>query len=220
MNIFDHFRQIVRNVPHPVLLEVGANRLEDSLNIIKCFPDYNSKKSYTYIAIEPNPENLDKIDKDFAHRWINIIVGAAISNYVGKAKLYQSSGNVNPNGESWSGSSSILPPKNHLTAHPWCKFEKTTEVKVITLDTLYKFYNLSVVDILWIDTQGSESRIIEGGQTTLCNTRYLYSEYNDHELYEGQKRLDEWLPLLPGKWEVVEKYTDDVLLKNLSFKDD
>jgi hypothetical protein len=55
--------------------------------------------------------------------------------------------------------------------------------------------------------------MIRGGQRTLSRTRYLYTEYSDDELYEGQIGLRKILEMLPD-FRVVELWQDDVLLQN------
>jgi len=37
--------------------------------------------------------------------------------------------------------------------------------------------------------QGAEGDLIAGGQETVANTHYLYTEYSDDEWYEGQPTL-------------------------------
>lgn len=68
-----------------------------------------------------------------------------------------------------------------------------------------------------MDVQGAESDVIAGGQKTLGRTRFIYTEYSDRELYEGQLSLRSILDLLPA-FEVVTLYPreieGDVLLRN------
>jgi hypothetical protein len=47
----------------------------------------------------------------------------------------------------------------------------------------------------------------------LKHTRYLYTEYNNSELYEGCLDLNGILALLPD-WELVHDYNGDALLIN------
>lgn len=95
-------------------------------------------------------------------------------------------------------------------------FEET-EVDCCRFDTYYKKVNPGVVDFIWADLQGAEGDLIDGGQIALTNTRYLYTEYSNDELYQGEIGLQEIINKLPGKWSVVEDYGSDVLLKNESF---
>ena len=47
--------------------------------------------------------------------------------------------------------------------------------------------------------------------------KYLYTEYCDAELYDGEVGRDALCAMLPG-FEMVEDYGGDVLLKNKSLK--
>ena len=59
----------------------------------------------------------------------------------------------------------------------------------------------------------AEVDLIRGGTRVLQSTRYLYTEYNDDELYEGQATLADILELLPD-FRVLELWPEDVLLEN------
>ena len=56
----------------------------------------------------------------------------------GEAEFYQSSGSYEGFTEysEWLQSSSLKTPKNHLEAHPWCKFENKVIVPTRRLDAL------------------------------------------------------------------------------------
>ena len=69
------------------------------------------------------------------------------------------------------------------------------------------------IDFIWADVQGAEGDMIRGGQRALAKTRFLYTEYCNRELYEGQLSLRQMLGLLP-EFEVVRRFPNDVLLEN------
>ncbi|WP_283812796.1 FkbM family methyltransferase [Bradyrhizobium cytisi] len=73
-----------------------------------------------------------------------------------------------------------------------------------------------------MDVQGAESDVIAGGTHTLSNTRFIYTEYSDHELYEGQLSLQGILDLLPD-FELIARYPraaeGDALLRNTRLQD-
>jgi hypothetical protein len=73
--------------------------------------------------------------------------------------------------------------------------------------------NIPLIDFIWADVQGAEGDVIRGGLATFQRTRYFYTEYIDEELYEGQITLDRMIELLP-RWTIVERWSDDVLLRN------
>ncbi len=216
MTIFQHIHEIFRSKQNPTILEIGSCCCEDTYDII-LNANLRSRK-FKYYAFEPEPKNIDIIKKENVYHYITL-VEKAIGSFNGKSKFYQSSGNINPDGPSWHGSGSILEPKNHLDAFPWCKFDTSTEIDVITLDTFFEEQKLDHVDFIWCDVQGAESDVVIGGQKTLAKTHYFYSEFNDNEMYRGQTKLDQWMAKLPGKWLLVEKWPHDVLLKNEDYND-
>ena len=68
-----------------------------------------------------------------------------------------------------------------------------------------------------VDVQGAEQDVIAGAPTILQKTRFLYTEYSNNELYEGQLSLKRLLALLPS-FEVEARYPGDVLLRNRRMK--
>nr|VFK11674.1 MAG: methyltransferase, FkbM family [Candidatus Kentron sp. LPFa] len=81
------------------------------------------------------------------------------------------------------------------------------------LDTWRREQGIDTVDFIWMDVQGAEMDVFRGGANTLARTRYLYTEYNDRELYEGQCTLPQLLDCLKY-FKVLDRYPDDVLLEN------
>jgi hypothetical protein len=71
---------------------------------------------------------------------------------------------------------------------------------------------------MWVDVQGAEDLVFSGGIETLKNTCYVYTEYCNRELYEGQINLNQILELFGNDWKVLYVIGDDVLLENINFK--
>ncbi|EHK54593.1 nodulation protein NoeI [Mesorhizobium alhagi CCNWXJ12-2] len=139
----------------------------------------------------------------------------AISNRNGRIDFHPS--NADGSAKEWDQSGSIRQPKNHLVEHDWVRFDRPISVETRRLDDWCSEADLSRIDFIWMDVQGAESDVIAGGRQTLSNTRFIYTEYSDHELYEGQLSLQAILDLLPS-FEVVTCYPDgvegNVLLRN------
>lgn len=115
----------------------------------------------------------------------------------------------------WTYSSSLRRPKNHLDRYP-VTFGDTIEVETVALDSYAERHGIEAVDFIWADIQGAEGDMARGGRELLARTRYLFTEYSDDEMYEGQATLTELLAMLPG-YRVLELYEDDVLLENTRF---
>ena len=157
----------------------------------------------TIHAFEPDPRNVQPMRENVeVHR-------AAVWGHDGRGSLILSREGW---GREWTHSSSLRQPKNHLQRFP-VTFGETIEVNLVSLDTFTRERGIDVVDLVWADVQGAEGDVVRGGPATLRNTRYLYTEYSDDELYEGQATLAELLELLPD-FRIVERWPEDVLLEN------
>lgn len=137
----------------------------------------------------------------------------ALSNENYYKRLHLSNGRNN-------ASSSLLKPKNHLDLFEDVTFEESLfVVQTMTLDSWFEFIKPRIIDFIWADVNGAEGDLIKGGIETLTNyTRYLYIEFSNKELYEGQLTKEELLLLLPSFYEIGEyNYKGNfgnVLLKN------
>src|SRR5262249_38876283 len=121
----------------------------------------------------------------------------------------------------WDQSGSLRRPKAHRKKWPWCKFKSVITVDVRRLDSWARENAISTIDLIWADMQGAEGDLASGGQATLAKTRYLYVEYSDEEIYEGEPNLEALLGMLPNfslgmmpNFSVIKRYPSDVLLKN------
>ena len=196
------------------VLELGANSGSDTLRMLDVFPEA------TFHCLEPEPRAYALLERHLAGKRAHLYP-VAVAAADGPLRFHQSSGE--PPGyegqipDGWLGSGSIHAPKIHLSEFEWCRFESAITVEGVSLDSWAERNGVGDVDFIWADVQGAERELIEGGRATLARTRYLYTEYSDHELYEGQPTLAELLRLLPG-FAVVKRYSDrhqgDVLLRN------
>jgi 2-O-methyltransferase len=189
-------------VTDPVVIELGACRGEDTAwlsQLGRC------------ISVEPDPRNaVEMIRKNLPVTFYEAAIGA--ENGLGTLWM---SGGQNPYGQLHTASSSIRRPTGHLIKHPSYTFDERVEVQIITLDQIKRQQNLDHVTFIWADIQGSEGDMVSGGQETLKVTDYLYCEYSNEELYQGQPHLEEWIPALPGTWRLLYQWETDVLLQNL-----
>lgn len=182
-----------------VFIELGAHLGEDT-KWMAALPGVHM------IALEPDPRNC------FVVRPYDVTIYPwAISDRLGQAPLLLSDQGY---GRDWTFSSSLKKPKTHLSRHP-VTFGKTVMVKTVTLDWLTA--GLDVIDLIWADVQGAEREMIAGGTVTLKRTRFLYTEYSNCEMYEGQPTLSTILEMLGPDWEAIGIWSEDVLLANTRF---
>lgn len=195
----------------PVILDIGCN---DGSHTLKFLSLFDRAAVYSF---EPDPRAQERFKNKVTDERASLF-DVALAAVDGSADFYVSGGypskeweEVMPKG--WDMSGSIRKPTEHRQAYPWCTFDQKIEVKTQRLDSWCRAEGVDFIDFVWADVQGAEVDLIDGGQTALRQTRYLYTEYSNRELYEGQVRLKAILKLLPD-FEIACRYENDVLLKN------
>ncbi|MCE9619954.1 MAG: FkbM family methyltransferase [Planctomycetes bacterium] len=200
-----------------VVLEIGAHHGWNTAGFLKIFPHAS------IYAFEPEPRAIKKFKANVSSPRIKLFE-TAIGAEDGQAQFHASSGappydtpdiaEDYPDGYDQSGSLRL--PKAHKEIWPWVKFEKTITVPVRSLDSWAKEYKIGPVDFIWADMQGAEGDLIKGGAATLARTRYLYTEYSDEEIYEGEPTLQNLVDMLPN-FTILKRYPDDVLMQNMAW---
>ena len=192
--------------PDPVILEIGCNDGTDTLALLRAMPQA------AIYCFEPDARAIARFKKLLGSNLEKVrLFEVAVSDRTGQIKFHSSGGG--DRSEGWDLSGSIRRPKNHLKEYAWIKFEKTVDVNTCRLDDWCAANGVDHVDFIWMDVQGAEGDVIAGAPKILQKTRFLYTEYSNYELYEGQLPLKPLLALLPS-FEVVTRYPGDVLLRN------
>lgn len=201
------------NKPDPVIFEVGCNDGSDTLEFLRQFP---AARIYCF---EPEPRAIRRF-KQKLHRSMPQVTlfELALSDSDGWMDFHQSDGQNDALPEGWDYSGSICAPKNHITKHPSISFEKTTRVRTTTLDNICSDLGVSHIDFIWMDVQGAEGRVLRGGRGMLPHIDYIYTEYSNEELYEGQLGL-EGLAAELINFDIVVRYPGDVLFRNRRSKE-
>lgn len=194
---------------HPVILELGCNDGSDTQRFLKEFP------GACVHCFEPDPRPLERFS---IHDPRCTLHRLAISAEDGLTDFYLSGGTPpDLRMADWDLSSSIHPPTGHLSAHPWCRFDRKISVPTRSLDSwMSEHPEITMIDFLWADIQGAEGDLIQGGLSTLRNrTRFFYTECYESAMYAGQPTRQEILKLLPD-FECIGVYEGyNILLMNL-----
>ena len=191
--------------PNSLIVEIGAHHGEDTEAFLREYPEA------FVCAIEADPRCIIKLKERLGNHPRCRIYECAISNVNGESDWYQSGGFHNGQ-EDWDYSSSLLKPKCHLDVFPTCTFDKIIQVKTNTLDSIIK----QPVDFLWMDVQGAEHLVFDGAKETLKQTRYIYTECEEIEMYEGEKNL-EGLSTILQDFSPIGFGGSNVLFKNNCF---
>lgn len=208
----EEIMQLVRR-SSPTILDVGCNDGEHTRMFLSLFD-----KAHVF-CFEPDPRAVQRFGTQVVNARAKLFV-TAVGAVDGHANFYQSGGwpsseHATQYPKGWDLSGSIRKPAAHKTVHPWCTFDGQIEVPVVRLDTWAETYMpKGVIDFIWADVQGAEGDLVLGGQEVLKRTKYFYTEYDDHELYEGQSTLEKLRWLLPLEFELLRLYPHDVLFYN------
>ena len=176
-------------------------------------------------CFEPDPRNLSIMEKNGIREISEKLNKMAVSDFIGKSDFYLSSGNApevfsnkDLNDNQWSASNSLKKPKIHLEKVPWCKFDDEIEVECITIDKYCSDNNIEKIEFVWMDVQGAEDLVLKGMSEMSSKIRFIYTEYNDEEVYENSACKQKILDILGGSWKIIHDYGSDILLENNNFK--
>jgi FkbM family methyltransferase len=192
----------------PTILEIGSNFGDTTGWFLETFA------SPTIFCFEPDLRAIARFRSNIGDQSGVLLIETAVGARDGTTKFFMSGGR--PPGNStfdWDASGSIRQPKKVLEAHPWCKFERQIEVSVRQLDSWCMETAIGPIDFIWMDVQGAELDVIEGAEATLAKVRFLYTEYSNLELYQGQPTLKKLLQGL-GRFDVLVRYPNDLLMAN------
>jgi FkbM family methyltransferase len=90
-------------------------------------------------------------------------------------------------------SSSILEPGTHLEINPGVQFGQVIQVTSTTVDQVAGFLRandhaatVDALDLLYMDCQGAEFKILQGAPGMLRQIKYIYTEVMRGDLYKNQ----------------------------------
>jgi FkbM family methyltransferase len=209
-------KEFIRNLKINTFVEIGAHFGTDTADFRQMHPQSR------IVCFEPDPRNVAVMRKAGVDKFCELHA-AALSNTNGEILFYQSSGDSTDlavddylKDHDWSCSSSLKRPTGHLAVHKWITFPTSVIVPCARLDDVESLQGAHI-DFMWVDVQGAEDLVFAGAQETLRRTKYLYTEYCNQELYEGQLNLAQLLILVGPQFRVLCDYGGDVLLENTTY---
>ncbi len=197
--------------PPVAVLEIGAANGWDTQKIYDCI------KPIDYFAFEPDSRNIDSFKAQDVSRYKEVQLFQCAVGAVNSIQEFNASTGYNPHFQcDHTLSGSLKTPKKHLEVFPHAEFKYKINVRVIRLDDFIDLFSIPSIGFIWCDVQGAEDLVIQGGQKALSRTKYLFTEYYEEEMYEGQIGAEEIYRRLPGNWEVMNKWEADILFRNLN----
>lgn len=175
------------------VIHVGAHYGEE-------YADYLAAGISKVVFIEP----CEKAFKELKYRFLGNpdvrLFNLALGNKHEAGVTMYTSDNASNRGQS----NSLLRPAKHLSIHPTIKFDGEELVDVELLDNLG--LDTGQYDMLVMDCQGFEGRVLNGGPETLKHINWVYTEVNVDEVYEDCTRQAE-IDMLLIDFDIVEMGT-------------
>jgi 2-O-methyltransferase len=219
------FKELL-NKENPLILDIGCYDGSDTIEFKKLF---KSPKLYCFEADERSVKIFNKNIEINSVDDITLIK-KAVSNTDGKVSWYSSDSETRRHDKEygvqnfWSASSSIKKPKDCLSVFSDITYSEK-KIDSIKLDTWYNNELLSEpIDLLWVDVNGGEKELIQGGYDSMNKSKYIYIEFcktNNVELFEGAISKKELLDKLQNFEEIgtfsYKGNYGNLLLKNKKY---
>jgi len=135
-------------------------------------------------AFEPLPDFFQKLDAQMQENKKVTCHNIALGDKAEILPMY-----VN----NWATSSSFLPTSEKFEREiPEASIIKERlEIEVMRIDDYVAMHSLPIPDLIKIDVQGFEKKVIEGGVNLFKQCRYCTLEMSFNELYEGSPLFDD-----------------------------
>lgn len=177
-SLFPHLCEL--GLPAPIgVLQLGASYGQEMME----FAEGGIRAG---VFVEPLPEPYEHLAGVCRQVPNFIAVNRLCSDVAGQSHTFHVASNHGM-------SSSILKPAHHLAVHSGVQFPATLELVSTTVDDVLAYLAdngraavANALDLLYMDCQGAEPRIVKGAARSLRQFKYIYSEVMRANLYEGQ----------------------------------
>ena len=171
------------------LVVIGAH---SGVHLKELISNYNNQN---ILLIEPVPYNYEILENTFKEQVNVSICKNAILNKVNKANFYfVKKDSISKLGKHWASQIGSF-DKNHILNHKNKRFNikeediQAAEIEFITFKDLVKKYSINSIDMLQIDVEGAEYKIMSSinYQTIKINNIFFESKHFDGTFIEGKK---------------------------------
>lgn len=174
------------------IIELGARDCMETLEMHKIYPTAN------ILTFECNPDKVQECRDRVKHIKEITLVEKAVADKTGTISFFQI--DTEKTETTWKdgnpGASSLYKASGKYNVEKYV--QKEVPVECTTLNEELPKHNVSAVDLLWMDIQGSELNALKGMRNKLERVSIIHSEVEFMEIYEGQ----------PLFWE-VKKYLNE-----------
>lgn len=172
---------------NPTIFDIGAHHGESIESFNKYF---NNPRIYSF---EPFEESFEILSLKKSKISNTKIFNLGLSNFNGKGTFYSY---VDPKNPNISAANSILQLNDGKFVPSYSENQKV-ECEFMKLDSFVEENNISYIDLLKIDVQGAEFKVIEGANNSLKDKKIgcVLIEIAIADYYKGQKSFDFYINL-------------------------
>jgi len=157
------------------ILHVGAHIGQEA----DCYRDLGAAD---VVWVEGDPEVIPRLRDHVEPRGQRVVEALLDTETRGAIEFHRASNEM---------SSSLLAMGTHSVEHPEITTVGTVRLPTTTLDAVRSELALGEIDLLVVDVQGAELRVLRGGEETLAAAAPCYLEVNEAPVYEGCALLPE-----------------------------
>jgi FkbM family methyltransferase len=157
-------KSILGGIPNPIVFDIGCNKGDFVSDIIKV------RQTTTFYCFDINSECESALNSRFPNSLLTFY-NLGLSNHSGEARFV---------------SKSSFDRKAHLCSKD-DKSENVRKVMVATLDETIASFEVTRIDILKVDTEGYDYKVLLGARKSLQKTRVVFFEVMYRCLIEGSE---------------------------------
>lgn len=162
---------------NPIVIEAGAHCGSDTVTMSKTWP-----RGHIY-AFEADPRIYPTLQRSVYGRKNISIYQLALGEEDGVGNFYLSR---NPFEPGLGGQSSMFKYNKENWKWPHITIDdEPVKVPVTTIDSFMNKMNLSKVDFIWLDLQGSEFQVLKASPNALKSAKVIKTEISMKEFYQG-----------------------------------
>tara|TARA_B100001057_G_scaffold498998_1_gene607955 strand:- start:3483 stop:4373 length:891 start_codon:yes stop_codon:yes gene_type:complete len=188
-------KELIKYDKKNTIFDVGAHKGE-TLSIFKQY--FPNSKIYSFEPFENSYQELKKTSLLLENtEAFNI----GLSNFKGREKFYSYIDDGDPNLSVINSSTKLIDGAMESFGYKTPKKIQTVECEFDTIDEFVKNHDIKAIDILKIDVQGSEYKVLEGADSIISSgkVKVIYLEILVVNQYDEQKSFNHYLNFFEQK---------------------
>lgn len=217
---FDRILQSLVASPRPIIFDIGANEgqsIERMLNI------FQSAKLYSF---EPIPSLAERLSKKFSAEIEEgklVVQNLACGNSNTKSIFYVNAISGHSSLLKLNNSQWLIRRSNEVGTSPENYTVEEIDVSIVKLDTFVDQFAIKNIDVLKVDTQGTEIEVLQGAKRLLSDNRIgvIQVEVIHNAIYNSKSTFFELEKLLEShEYRLVAVSNGGSLVSSYMFQQD